>query len=45
MRPSTAIESHRQAIVQIEERHNGLNPRVFGSVAQATYRDDSDLDI
>ena len=45
MRPSTALESHRQAIVQIVEKHNALNPRVFGSVAHGTDREDSDLDI
>ena len=45
MRPSTALESHRQAIVQIVERHNALNPRVFGSVAHGTDGEDSDLDI
>ena len=44
-RPSTALESHRQAIVQIVESHNALNPRVFGSVAHGTDREDSDLDI
>ncbi len=45
MRPSTALESHRQAIVQIIESHNALNPRVFGSVVHGTDREDSDLDI
>ncbi len=45
MRPSTALESHRQAIIQIVERHNALNPRIFGSVAQGTDGEDSDLDI
>jgi len=45
MRPSTALESQRQAIVQIVERHNALNPRVFGSVAHGTDGEDSDLDI
>jgi predicted nucleotidyltransferase len=45
MRPSTALESHRQTIVQIVERHNALNPRVFGSVANGTDGEDSDLDI
>jgi len=42
MRPSTALESHRQAIVQIVESHNA---RVFGSVAHGTDGEDSDLDI
>ena len=45
MRPSTALESHRQAIIQIVESHNALNPRVFGSVVHGTDREDSDLDI
>ncbi|CAM8647790.1 COG1669 Predicted nucleotidyltransferases [Oxalobacteraceae bacterium] len=45
MRPSTALERHREAIVQIVEKHNALNPRVFGSVAHGTDGDGSDLDI
>jgi predicted nucleotidyltransferase len=45
MRPSQALENHRQAIVQIVESHNARNPRVFGSVVHGTDRDDSDLDI
>jgi predicted nucleotidyltransferase len=45
MRPSTALESLREAIVLIVEKHNALNPRVFGSVAHGTDGEDSDLDI
>ena len=45
MRPPTALESHRQAIVKIVESHNALNPRVFGSVVHGTDGEDSDLDI
>jgi predicted nucleotidyltransferase len=45
MRPSTALERHREAIVQIVESHNALNPRVFGSVAHGTDSEDSNLDI
>ena len=45
MRPSTALESHRQTIVQIVESHNALNPRIFGSVAHGTDGENSDLDI
>ncbi|MCM0045170.1 MAG: nucleotidyltransferase family protein [Burkholderiaceae bacterium] len=45
MRPSTALESHRRAIIQIVESHNALNPRVFGSVVHGIDREDSDLDI
>lgn len=45
MRPSQALENHRQAIVQIVESHNARNPRVFGSVVHGTDREGSDLDI
>lgn len=45
MRPSTALKSHRQAILEIVERHNACNPRVFGSVVHGTDAEDSDLDI
>ncbi len=45
MHPSTALESHRESIVQVVESHNALNPRVFGSVAHGTDSEDSDLDI
>ena len=45
MRPSTALESHRQTIVRIVASHNALNPRGFGSVAHGTDGEDSDLDI
>jgi uncharacterized protein len=45
MRPSQALENHRQAIVQIVESHNARNPRVFGSVVYGKDREDSDLDI
>jgi predicted nucleotidyltransferase len=45
MRPSQALENHRQAIVQIVERHNARNSGVFGSVVYGTDREVSDLDI
>lgn len=45
MRPSIALDNHRQAIVQIVESHNARNPRVFGSVIHGTDQDGSDLDI
>jgi len=44
MLPSIALESHRQAIVQIVESHNALNPRVFGSVVHGDDLEGSDLD-
>jgi predicted nucleotidyltransferase len=45
MRPSTALDNHRRAIIQIVESHNARNPRVFGSVIHGTDQDGSDLDI
>jgi len=45
MRPSLAVEAHRDAIVEIVRRHRGLNPRVFGSAARGDDREDSDLDL
>lgn len=45
MRPSIALEMHRSTIKQAAARHGLLNPRVFGSVARGTDREDSDLDI
>ena len=45
MRPSTALDNHRHAIIQIVESHNARNPRVFGSVVHGTDRDGSDLDL
>lgn len=45
MRPSTALDNHRHAIIQIVESHNARNPRVFGSAAHGTDQDGSDLDI
>ena len=45
MRPSTALNSHRDAIRRIVESHRALNARVFGSVVHGDDTDDSDLDI
>ncbi|MEC5161222.1 uncharacterized protein ACFDR9_004632 [Janthinobacterium sp. CG_23.3] len=45
MKPSTALQAHREAIRRIVEGHRGLNPRVFGSVAHGSDTEDSDLDI
>lgn len=45
MRPSLALEVHREAIRRIVAAHRGLNPRVFGSVRRGEDREDSDLDL
>ena len=45
MRPSQALNQHRQAIRDAAKRFKAVNPRVFGSVARGEDRPDSDLDI
>ena len=45
MKPSTALETHRDAIRRIVASHRARNPRVFGSVLHGDDTDDSDLDI
>lgn len=45
MKPSIAFHAHRDAIRRIVEGHGARNPRVFGSVAQGSDTEDSDLDI
>ena len=44
MRPSQALENHREAIRRIVARR-ARNPRVFGSVVHGEDREDSDLDL
>jgi len=45
MRPSTALQNHRDAIRQIALRHRVTNVRVFGSVVHGDDAEGSDLDI
>lgn len=45
MRPSAALEAHRDAIRAIALRHRVTNPRVFGSVLRGEDTEGSDLDI
>lgn len=45
MRPSTALQNHRDAIRSIALSHRVTNVRVFGSVARGDDTEDSDLDI
>jgi len=45
MRPSLALQAHRDAIREIAKRHRVLNVRVFGSVVHGDDTEDSDLDL
>jgi predicted nucleotidyltransferase len=45
MRPSTALQTHREAIRSIALRHRVTNVRVFGSVVHGDDTEDSDLDL
>jgi len=45
LKPSAALESHRDAIRRIVESHRARNPRVFGSVLHGDDTDGSDLDL
>jgi predicted nucleotidyltransferase len=45
MRPSTALQTHREAIRAIALRHRVTNVRVFGSVVHGDDIEGSDLDI
>ncbi len=45
MRPSEALNRHRDAIRKIAESHRVHNVRVFGSAMNGTDREGSDLDL
>ncbi len=45
MKPSGALNAHREAIRLVVESHNARNPRVFGSVIYGEDTEDSDLDL
>ncbi|MEI8325180.1 MAG: nucleotidyltransferase family protein [Betaproteobacteria bacterium] len=45
MRPSLALNAHREAIRSIALRHRVTNVRVFGSVVHGDDTEDSDLDL
>ncbi len=45
MKPSAALEAHRELIRQVVRTHRSANPRVFGSVLHGDDADDSDLDL
>lgn len=45
MKPSEAIDKHRDAVRTATTRFNASNPRTFGSIANGTDCEDSDVDI
>jgi predicted nucleotidyltransferase len=45
MKPSIALNQHREAIRRIVERHHAVNARVFGSVLRGEDTAESDLDL
>ena len=45
MRPSVALQTHRDAIREIALSHRVLNVRVFGSVVHGDDTEESDLDL
>ena len=45
MKPSEALQLHRDAIRRVVERNDACNPRIFGSVLHGDDMDGSDLDI
>ena len=45
MKPSVALDRCRAEIRRIIASHNGLNPRVFGSVLHGDDAEGSDLDL
>ena len=45
MRPSEALNLHREAVRLAVARHHMANPRVFGSIVRGADNDTSDLDL
>jgi len=45
MKPSIALQFHRDAIRHIVESHRACNARVFGSVVHGDDTEESDLDL
>jgi predicted nucleotidyltransferase len=45
MKPSRALEEHREIIKKTVLARRACNPRVFGSVLSGTDKDGSDLDL
>ena len=45
MKPSEALEAHRDEIRRVVAQNRACNPRIFGSVARGEDTDASDLDL
>lgn len=45
MRPSVALERHREAVRLLSSRYRLTNPRIFGSTARGSDTGESDLDL
>ena len=45
MKPSEALELHREDIRRVVAENRAMNPRVFGSVLHGKDNEESDLDI
>ena len=45
MKPSQALQTHRDAIRNVVLAHHAVNPRVFGSVLVGSDTEVSDLDL
>ncbi|HKL26940.1 MAG TPA: nucleotidyltransferase family protein [Desulfuromonadales bacterium] len=45
MKPSTALQRHREAVIRAVQARRACNPRVFGSALTGTDTDGSDLDL
>lgn len=44
-RPSTALNTYRERVLEIARAHGARNVRVFGSAARGTDREGSDIDL
>jgi predicted nucleotidyltransferase len=45
MKPSVALEAHREEVREVLDRFRMRNPRIFGSTSRNEDTEDSDLDI
>jgi hypothetical protein len=45
MKPSVALQLHRDQIRRIVHANNATNPRIFGSTVRGEDTDESDLDL
>ena len=45
MKPSIALQAHREEVREVFQRFRMRNPRIFGSTSRSEDTDNSDLDI